>query len=377
MPRPRARPLFELGGQWISTEPGRPGYYRYWNDTGNGRTRRASLGAEDLEEAKGKLSEIIVRGAPATDRTPLSIVLERYFQDRTDFLPSAKPARHAGKLFLECWGPLVRVHVLDARKLKEFVDWSASHGHSMPYIARNFSVVAAALAHSDLKLDVPMKAGAILDKWPDLKDTPKRKLFEPTDGELARLLAQPMPEGLRRWLLNSMATLGRPTAVAQLTPGQRDRREGLISLNPEGRRQNKKFRPTLREPRTMTKWLNEWEKCTNGAPMSMNQPYCAYSNRSSIHTVLRRLCAAEKAALPRMALYSIRHRGTTVLRTAKVPKEQIDYQLGHVQQGARTTQDYGQYEASYLAEAAAALDAWIGRVLRQSNKLAAKARQAA
>ena len=78
-----------------------------------------------------------------------------------------------------------------------------------------------------------------------------------------------------------------------------------------------------------------------------------------------------------MALYSLRHRGTTVLRAAKVPREQIDYQLGHVQQGARTTQDYGRYEPDYLTEAAAALDAWITRVLELSNTLPAKAQDAA
>jgi hypothetical protein len=78
-----------------------------------------------------------------------------------------------------------------------------------------------------------------------------------------------------------------------------------------------------------------------------------------------------------MALYSMRHRGTTVLRGAKVPKEQIDYQLGHVQQGARTTQDYGQYEPDYLSDAAAALDVWIGRVLKLSRKPAAKSRRTA
>jgi hypothetical protein len=149
------------------------------------------------------------------------------------------------------------------------------------------------------------------------------------------------------------------------------------SLNPEGRRQNKKFRPMVREPKAMTRWLNEWEKGTDGTPPHPAQPYCGYTNRSSIHTVLRRVCDPEKADLPRMALYSIRHRGTTVLRAAKVPKEQIDYQLGHVQQGARTTQDYGKYEADYLTEAAAALDAWIARVLKLSRKRTVKTRRAA
>jgi hypothetical protein len=229
-------------------------------------------------------------------------------------------------------------------------------------------VLAAALGHSDLHVDIPMKAGGLLDRWPDLKDKPKRKIFEPTDAELARLLVQPMPESLRRWLLNSMATLGRPMAVAELCPAQRDRDHGLISLNPEDRRQSKKFRPTVKEPKVMTRWLDDWEKETGGAGMKPDQPYCGYTNRSSIHTVLRRACDPDKAALPRMALYSLRHRGTTVLRAAKVPKEQIDFQLGHVQQGARTTQDYGQYEPGYLTDAAAALDAWITRVLKQAKE---------
>jgi len=127
----------------------------------------------------------------------------------------------------------------------------------------------------------------------------------------------------------------------------------------------------------MTKWLNQWEHPAVGASLDPEEPYCGYTNRSSIHTVLRRFCTPDKADLPRMALYSLRHRGTTVLRAAKVPKEQIDYQLGHVQQGARTTQDYGQYEPGYLTEAAAALDAWISRILRLSRKISAKSRKAA
>jgi hypothetical protein len=98
--------------------------------------------------------------------------------------------------------------------------------------------------------------------------------------------------------------------------------------------------------------------------MPPGEQYSLYFNRSSIHTVLRRACAEDKANIPRLALYSIRHRGTTVLRNAKVPKEQIDYQLGHVQGGARSTQDYGQYEPEYLSEAAAALEAWIKRVMK-------------
>jgi hypothetical protein len=332
MPRARARELFRLGNDhWIAEEPGRPGLYHFWNDPRTGRTRRQSLGTENIEEAKVKLATVVYQGIPPADRTLVVALLERYFAERTDFLPSKDPARHAGRLFLECWGERIRFSNLGDQMVKEFIDWSVERGHSMPYVARNLSVLAAAVAHGGLKLNAPMKAGAILDKWPDLKEKPRRKLFEPTDDELARLLAGAMPENLRRWLLNSMATLGRPTAVLQLRPSQRDRHLGLIKLSVEGVRQNKKFRPTVREPEIMTKWLNQWEKNTDGVPMLPNQQYAQYKNRSSIHTVLARACGSSEAGLPSMALYSIRHRGTTVLRAAKVPKEQIDYQLGHVQ----------------------------------------------
>lgn len=381
MPRPRARSLFELGGYWIAEEPGREGLYCFWNDEGTGRTRRRSLGTGDIGDAKKRLAEIVVNGLPADNDSYLSNVLKTYFVERTDHLPSGKPARHAGKLFLRCWGEKTKAGDIGTGKLKDFADWSILQKHSVNYIARNFSVLAAALAHAKLPHDIPIKEGAILDRWPDLvaKNKPKRKVYEPTDEDLARLFQRDLGPSIRLWLLNSMATLGRPMAVAQLKPAQRDRVHQLIALNPEGRRQNKKFRPTVRELVVQTKWLDEAEKPKKGPPMASTRQYSLYFNRSSIKTRLAYHCAEERANIPSMALYGIRHRGTTVLRNAKVPREQIDFQLGHIPKGSsRTTHDYGQYEPGYLSEAAAALEAWIERVLKlAAQKDRAKEKRAA
>ena len=106
----------------------------------------------------------------------------------------------------------------------------------------------------------PYSEGAILAKWPEFKPKPARKLFEPSDAELARLLAARMSDSLRIWLLNSMATAGRPEAVLDLTPAARVRDRGLIDLNPEGRRQNKKYRPTVRELACQTKVAQQMGK---------------------------------------------------------------------------------------------------------------------
>jgi hypothetical protein len=117
----------------------------------------------------------------------------------------------------------------------------------------------------------------------------------------------------------------------------------------------------------MTKWLNEWEGRGKHA-MKPDDRYCTYSSESSIDTALARVCAPKRANIPTLSLYSFRHLGTSILRRAKVSKEQIDYQLGHRQGGARSTQDYGQYDADYLRVASEALNAWIVRVLALAAK---------
>lgn len=369
MPRPRARNLFELGGQWIAEEPGRPGLYRFWNDPGNGRTRRASLGTADLEIAKKRLAEVIVNGATKTNDSHLTVVLENYFIAKTDHLTSKHSARNAGRLMLECWGALAKVRSITLERQKKFVAWSFERNHAVSTVSRNLGVLAAALSHAKLTVEVIYNEGAILSTWPEFKPKPARKIFEPSDEELARLLAAEMPENLRRWIMNSMATGGRPEAVLNLVPASRVRDLGLIDLNPEGRRQNKKYRPTVRELALQTRWLDEWQReAAKAAKRGEERPpqYCGYASVDSIDTALRRLCVKPEVNLPFLSVYSFRHRVASVLRASKkprVPGEQISYQLGHRRPGDRTTRGYGAYGPEYLDEAARALNAWISQVL--------------
>jgi hypothetical protein len=132
--------------------------------------------------------------------------------------------------------------------------------HAISTISRNLGVLAAAVAHAKLPVHVIYSEGAVLSKWPAFKPKPARKIFEPTDEELARLLKAAMPVNLRRWILNSMATGGRPEAVLNLTPSSRVRDLRLIDLNPVGRRQNKKYRATVRELPVQSRWLDQWER---------------------------------------------------------------------------------------------------------------------
>ena len=256
---------------------------------------------------------------------------------------------------------LIKVGAITEERQKRFIDWSLQRGHALSYVSRNLGVLASALKHAKIPHSVVYNEGVILAKWPALKPKPSRKPFIPSDDELSRLLRSKMPENLRRWILNSMATVGRPKAVLDLAPAYRQRDARLIALNPADRRQNKKFRATVREPKAMTRWLNEWEK--SGLELYGNK-YCGYASVDSIDTALRRLCAKETVNLPKLSVYSFRHKGATVLRKAGVPVEQISYQLGHRRPEERSTRAYGEYDPKYLIDATAALEAWIQRLLR-------------
>lgn len=382
MPRPRQKALFELGGQWIAREAGKPFLYRYWHDAETGHSRRASLGTADIEAAKTRLAEIVVRGEVKTVDSYLSVVLEDYFLNKTDHLATRGTARNAGRLLLECWGDLIRTGALTDAQQKKFVLWSLEkpRRHSLGTIARNLGVLAAALAQAKLTIGVTYTEGGILAKWPEIRPKPPRKTYEPTDEELARLLRAGIPTDLRRWLLNAMATGGRPEAVLELTPSARQRSLGLIDLNPEGRRQNKKYRPTVRELGCQKRWFNEWEaeatKLAVQGDISLAR-YCSYASVDSLDTALRRWRLKPEVNVPKISVYSIRHRAASVMRAARVPSDQISYQLGRRRPSERSTRGYGEYGPDYLADAAAALEAWVIRVIRLSKSKAKAAKKAA
>jgi hypothetical protein len=265
----------------------------------------------------------------------------------------------------------VRIGRINEAAQKKFVKHSMELGHALSTIARNLGVLAAALAHAKLQIDVVYNEGAILAKWPEIKPKAPRKIYEPTDEELARMLRAPIPEDLRRWLLNAMATGGRPEAVLELEPAARKRDLGLIDLNPDGRRQNKKYRATVRELPSQTKWLNSWEKdaARLAAKGEKRAPqYCIYASVDSVDTALRRWRTKPAINVPKISVYSIRHRVTSVMRAARVPSEQVSFQIGHRRPSERSTRNYGEYGPDYLVDAARALEAWVSKVLRMAKQ---------
>jgi len=275
---------------------------------------------------------------------------------------------------LAFWGETIRVAAITETKQKDFAEDAIAKGHSLSYISRNLSVLAAAFAHAKIDQKVIFGKSQMVERWA-LQPKAPRRAFIPTDDEVAKLLALPLAEDFWRWLIMSLLTGGRPEAVLELTPAQRERDSGLLDLNPPGRRQNKKHRPAVREPKALTAWLDRWESEMLAARLKREvgalsvdisrDRYCSYASVESVQTAIERLRSKntkKTVNLPRLSAYSFRHKVATVLRKARQSEDEIGLQLGHRRESARTTAGYGEWDPDYLNGVADALDAWFAQL---------------
>jgi hypothetical protein len=119
----------------------------------------------------------------------------------------------------------------------------------------------------------------------------------------------------------------------------------LIHLNPSGREQTKKRRPTLPITNTLFPWLQNTKADVlvswRGKPLN------------SIKKGFRRL--RERAGLDTEVVpYTVRHTMATELRKRAVPAWEVAGFLGHKSEGI--TERYAKYAPDYLGQAVQAID---------------------
>jgi integrase len=359
MPRPRTNALFELGGQWIAAEQGTSNLYRFWNDEGAGRTCRETLGTSNLESAKIRLAEIVIFDAQKNTSAHLAVVLEKYCVERTDKKPSGEVTRKFTRGLLTYFGEEARVSSLTEEQQRKFVNSYLERGCKTSYVARLLSVLAAAISFAKIDADIVATEAQMESRWGITLSEP-RKARIPTDKELAALLSYPIPEKLRRFIIIDSALGGRPETAIDLTPAQRNREAGVIDLKLPGVPQVKgKYKPTVRVPQFLAGWLDEWEADTVGMKINGGR-YCGYDSADAVRAALKQY--ALRTGTPRLTPYSFRHKNTTVLRLAHTSEDEISVQLGHKRPHLRTTAGYGEWDPTYLAGAAAALDEWFRKL---------------
>lgn len=339
----------QIGEYWLSQRPGSDAWCRTWFNGKTRQTQRASLGTNDLQAAKIKLWEWFAKygrvGKQEAHDTALEIVLVRYYQQHAAETPSAEMARIALAYWSDFFDGATVSEVTPARQ-REFVAWLKARRApplSDGYVKRVLTVGKSALnrAYKEGEIDtvpfiIPGQDG------------------EPRDQELsvaesiALWDAAEMPHE-RMYLALAYSTLARPEAILGLHRSFVDFDRRLLTQNPPGRRQTRKFRPVVPVGDFLLPWL---EQADAGALVSWRGNEIA-----SFKTAWRKMRV--RAGLPPETVPKvIRHTMATHLRAENVPEAEIQGMLGHKAYSGRT-EVYARYRPDYLGHAVVAIDRYM------------------
>jgi integrase len=227
---------------------------------------------------------------------------------------------------------------------REFVAALREKGLSDGYIRRTLAVGLAAFNRAYREGEITSYPAISLALAPE--GEPRERLFTPAEAR-ALFDAAGEPHQLM-YLLLAFGTAARPTAILELTSFQIDCETRLIRLNPPGRRQNKKRRPTLPICNTLLPYLS----------FLPAGPVVSYAGRAlgGIKSTFDHL--TRRAGITGASAYTVRHTVAAEMRKRGVPVWEVAGFLGH-SSGYKTTERYAKYGPDHLAEAVRAIDAYF------------------
>ena len=351
--------VFELGEYWISKRPDAPDgvWQRTWYDKRSRQTRRVSLGTADLEEAKLILADWVLKNETMVDEdpsnVPLATVLMRYWTHHASKLRS----HHVIKPNLDRWneffGP-VMVADLTKRRIREFVEDLQTKGWAPATINRCLCDGRSALNRAKREGEVTH-----VPFIPSVQvDEPKERAL--TLDQMALIFDNAKSDHILLFCLVMANTMARPEAVLELTRFQLDFESKLVRLNPDGRRQTKKYRPTVPMTNTLLPWLQR---------LKTNYVITYHGERvHSVKKTFQRFPTHIKGLPVRVSPYSIRHTMAKELRRRGVPPWEVQGMLGHKHAGLRTTEIYAKYDPTYLSAARVAIDAVMADIEAKMKK---------
>lgn len=337
---------YQVGGYWLDQRGGSPAWYRCWYE--NGRTKRASLGTDEFEEAKRRLNDwFILQHTPKLEEPAeafIADVLRRYHTEHGSNTRSSSHSATATGYWLDHWGTDTVGDLSHIKRQEEFHRFLRGKGLRESSIQRVVTTGKAALNRAykrgELK-HVPyiltVKAGAAEPKGRPMDVAELRKLYNASLPHLKVFIA---------WMLGTAA---RTEAILDLTSGQVLREDGLVVLNPPGRDHTKKFRPTVRLLPSLAAFDFE------GALIVAKS-----AQVDSVRNAWRS-ARADAGFDERVNTYSLRHTAARWMRREGVSEWDTATQLGHRRPGV--TERYTAYDPAYLKAAGEALDKLVNAVV--------------
>ena len=345
----------QIGEYWLSKRRGSDNWCRTWYDSATRQTRRASLGTENFREAQLKLAEWVTKNATFQEQNAeelhLEAVLVRYYENHARYIRSAETTRNALRKWSDYFAEAtISDLTLDAQE--SFIRSLHSRGYSDSYIQRIITAGKAALnrayQNGEIKTIPYIKTVTATDRR-------ERVLSSRETADLFNAIEN---DHILMYCVLAFNTLARPETILELRCFQVDFENRLIRLNAPGRKQTKKYRPTIPITDTLLPWLRQG-KCEyfvhwHGKPIR------------SIKTswrILRKKAGLSVDVIP----YTIRHTMATELRKRGVPPWEVSGMLGHRSE-YKTTEIYAHYAPDYLGDAAGAIDEYFRELRPHLNR---------
>jgi len=351
--------LWEFGEQWVTDRPNTANLYRAWYDAASRKVRYASLNTADLEDAKRQLAAHVLKHDAMPQQAPTGIeleaVLDRYWLQHGVDTASARSAKAAIGMWKRHFGTGALMSDVGNESCRGMIARWRREGRSDGTIGRYLGVGRAAFSRA-------VQAGELTHAphVPGVTSTAEYGHVATVEQMAAMLNAVNQPY-FWRYCLIRIGTGCRDDAARDLRPSQVDFANGVVALNPPGRTQTKKRRPTLKLVPTLHQALQE----AAGA-----DPYVGLHGRWQAE--IRRVWAATRtrAKLPNYFLPKIlRHTMATHLRSSSVPEWEAQGWLGH--RSAGTSERYAKFRPEFMAASAAATEAYFTTLAKHVPELAA------
>jgi len=273
-----------------------------------------------------------------------------YWNGQGSKLRSQETAKIMLRYWTDFWGDVSVADVRDQRRQEAFRGWLSEKGLGHNSINRCLEVGRAAIRRA-WKRGV-ISSAPFVQMLPQIETAP---MGRPLSREEARALYQGATQDhVRHFILIGLATGARPEAITDLTWDRIDLKTGLIQLNPDGRAQTKKHRPTVKLGAVALAYLK-----------------VAYEKRQGKHVIMfrnrhvHRLDTGWEKAVTnggldkRVTLYSLRHTVARYLRLNGVDTMEVANMLGHRKLGFDMTMRYAPHSPTYLKASVDVLDELI------------------
>jgi integrase len=372
----RAAPAFEHfedhGHYWVTRNVETKIFYVQWYDSDSHQTRRATLKTKSSSEATKKVEKLIADGVTGDPREalaekPMEFVGQALEYYRTEYVAELRSKEAAESAMDNFLLPRLGTRRIASFRKKDSLDFAKQlekEGHANSYVSRILSILRSAFnrAEEDDKISraprVPEVRG---EREKEIEPLRGRELIIP---ELAHLFDCVVDWHLLKFLNAGANSAARPEAILEARAERIDWAHSLFELNPEGRKQTKKFRPIMRIATTWRPWL---EPITSG-------PIVSYAGQpvKSVKKAMQGL--VKRSGLKgRINATSIRHTlGRYMENVAHVPEREISLFMGHIpvskKKSTRRYSPADPYHPDYMINAIAAVEKFV----REINKLTKK-----